>query len=166
MYPLFLFVIAIIAASIHLAFSKQKNTFKRIIEILLAYIIPLNIGTVCLIGFIAHVFFGPQVAALIGWPAHNPFQFEVGIANLSLSVAGFLCIWQRRGFWIATVLISGIFFLGAAYGHLVQMIVHNNYSPYNAGIFLYIGDIAIPSVYLILTLIYCIQNKWFREHSF
>jgi len=162
MYPLILFIIAILAAYTHLIISKKKCTFRRIIEILLAYIIPLNIGVATLIGFIGHAFFGPMIAAKIGWPAHNPFQFEVAIGNLSMSVAGFLAIWQRKGFWLATVLLSGVFFLGAAYGHFVQM-ARGDLSPYNTGIFLYVGDVAIPLIYLALTLIYSIQNKFFRS---
>ena len=162
MYPSLLFLSAVIFAAIHLFTSKRKNSFKRIVEVLLAYIIPFNIGVATLIGFISHAVFGPQTAAMIGWPAHNPFQFEVAIGNLALSVSAFFCIWQRRGFWMATTLISGIFFLGAAYGHLVQKFVHGNNSPYNSGMFLYIGDIAIPLIYLTLMWIYCKQNKFFK----
>ncbi len=162
MYPLVLFIIALIASSLHLAFSKKTATFKRIVEILLAYIIPLNIGVATLIGFVAHAFYGPEIAAQIGWPAHNPFQFEVAIGNLAISVAGFVSIWQRKGFWMATTLFSGIYFLGAAYGHFVQM-ARGDMSPYNTGIFLYVGDVAIPLIYLGLTLIYCINNKFFRS---
>lgn len=163
MYPLILFIIAIILATIHLIISNKKCTFKRIIEMLLAYIIPINIGIATLLGFIAHAFYGPETAAKIGWPPNNPFQFEVAIGNLSMSVAAFFCIWQRKGFWMATTIFSGIFFLGAAYGHLVQMIAYRDHSPYNTGIFLYIGDIAIPLFYLLLTLIYSAQNKFFKK---
>ncbi len=160
MYPLILFIIAILASTLHLLLSKKKTTFRRIVEIALLYIIPLTIGVGALIAFVGHVFFGPMVAAQIGWPAHNPFQFEVGIGNLAMSVAGFFCIWQRRGFWMATTLFSGVFLLGAAYGHLVQ-IAGGDTSPLNTGIFLYVGDVGIPLIYLGLTLIYCIQNRFF-----
>lgn len=155
MYPLLLFIIALIGSSFHIWKTKR---FDKTVEILLSWILPLNIGVACLIGFIAHAFFGPQTAAQIGWPAHNPFQFEVAVGNLAMSVSGFLCMWQRRGFWLATALFSAIFFLGAAFGHIVQMIEHHNYSPYNSGIFLYIGDIVIPLIYSVLALIYSKQN--------
>ncbi|MFZ0565927.1 MAG: DUF6790 family protein [Chlamydiales bacterium] len=162
MYPLALFIIAVLAACIHFFISKKK-TFARFIELSLAYMIPLNIGVATLIGFISHAFFGPETAEQIGWPAHNPFQFEVAVGNLAMSAAGFLCIWQKKGFWLATTIFSGIFFLGAAVGHIVQMVVHGNYSPYNSGPFLYIGDIAIPLVYLTLALIYSAQNRFFKS---
>ncbi|MCH9626016.1 MAG: hypothetical protein S4CHLAM123_12050 [Chlamydiales bacterium] len=163
MYPIILFVIAAFAILIHFYLSKNK-TFARLVELSLAYIIPLNIGVGTLIGFIAHAFYGPEIAAKIGWPAHNPFQFEVAIGNLAMSVAGFMCIWQKKGFWLATTIFSGIFFLGAAFGHIVQMVVHENYSPYNSGPFLYIGDIAIPLLYLTLALIYSGQNHFFKKN--
>lgn len=163
MYPIVLLVIAIILAVLHLSLSKKRVTFKRTIEVLLAYIIPLNIGVATLLGFIGHAFFGVEIAKLIGWPPNNPFQFEVAIGNLAMSVAAFLCIWQRRGFWLATTIFSGVFFLGAAFGHVVQM-RQGNYSPYNSGPFLYVGDILIPIIYLILALIYSYQNNFFRKY--
>jgi len=162
MYLVVLFVIAILCATVHLFVSKKKVSFKRIIEILLAYIIPFSIGIASLLGFIFHAFFGPETAARIGWPPNNPFQFEVAIGNLAMSVAGFLAIWQRRGFWMATTIFSGVFSLGAAYGHIVQML-GGNHAPYNSGVFLYLGDIVIPIIYLVLTGIYTYQNKFFRN---
>jgi len=159
-----LFVIALCLAIGHLFLTKQPKTAKRTVELLLAYIIPLNIGVATLIGFVGHAFYGPEVAKLIGWPAGNPFQFEVAIGNLAMSVAGFLSIWQRKGFWLATTVFSGVYFLGAAYGHFVQM-AQGDTSPYNTGLFLYVGDIVIPMVYLILTGIYAYQNKWFGREN-
>lgn len=57
MYLVVLFVIAILCATVHLFVSKKKVSFKRIIEILLAYIIPFSIGIASLLGFIFHAFF-------------------------------------------------------------------------------------------------------------
>lgn len=161
MYPLALFIIAVVAALIHFIVGHGK-TFTRAVELLLAYIIPLNIGIGGTIGFIGHIFYGPEIAKEIGWPPNNPFQFEVGIGNLSFAIAGLLCIWQRKGFWMATTIFAGIFFLGAAYGHLVQL-AKGDTSPYNTGAFLYIGDIAIPIIYLILTFIYASHHKFFKN---
>ncbi len=161
MYPTLLFVIALFGALIHFWVSK-KRSFQRLVELLLAYIIPISIGVGTLLGFIAHAFYGPEIAAQIGWPPNNPFQFEVAIANLAVAICAFLCIWQRRGFWLATTIFAGVYFLGAAYGHIIQMVVHHDYSPYNTGVFLYIGDILIPAIYLTLMGIYTLQHRFFR----
>lgn len=163
MIPVILFIISIIAAVIHVAISKKPRTFARWVEVLLAYILPITIGVNALIAAIAHTFYGPEIAALIGWPPHNPFQFEVAMANLSLAVAGFFSIWQRKAFWFATILVSTTLLWGAAGGHIYQMIVNNNHSPYNSGPFLYLGDMAIPLVYFILGWIYAAQNRFFKE---
>lgn len=165
MYPTVLFIISVIAAFIHFFASKKPRSFRRIVELLLAYIIPLVIGIGLLIGFVAHAFYGPQIAALIGWPAHNPFQFEVAMANLALGLLGILCFWQQKGFWFATILASTTYIWGAAGGHIYQMIVHGNHSPYNSGVFLYLGDMAIPLVYFVLGWIYAAQNRFFKKEK-
>ncbi|MHB9111813.1 MAG: DUF6790 family protein [Thermoleophilia bacterium] len=43
-------------------------------------------GRYCLGGvwsFMGHAFFAEETAGLIGWPAGNPFQFEIAVTNLS-----------------------------------------------------------------------------------
>ena len=47
--------------------------------------------------FIMHVFFPEISAATIGWTT-NPFQFEVGIANLLTGVLGIISFKSDRGF--------------------------------------------------------------------
>lgn len=153
MYPVILFLIALGAAIAHLVVSKEKANFRVGVKVLLTYILPLNIGIAGILAFIAHAVYGPQTAALIGWPAHNPFQMEIAMANLALGVAGLLCIWMRKGFWLATALFGAIFSCGAAYVHMIEM-AKGNYSTYNSGIFVYFGDLFIPLVYLSLALIY------------
>jgi hypothetical protein len=161
MYPIILSIIALMAASLHVFFQRKKPSRQTAVTTLLAYLIPISIGGTCLIGFVAHLFFGPQTAALIGWPADNPFQQEVGLVNLALAVAAVLCIWMRKGFWLATIVITAVFFLGAAGVHLVQEYKYGNTAPYNSGIFLYVADIALPLVYLALGYLYGKMNKWF-----
>ena len=46
-------------------------------------------------GFVMHVFFADEVAASIGWAAGNPFQMEVGFANLAIGVIGAATFWRR-----------------------------------------------------------------------
>ena len=158
MYTLITFICAIIAATIHLAISRHPLTFKRFIDIYLAYILPVSIGLMGIIGFIAHIFYGPETAKMIGWPPNNPFQLEIGMANLAMGVAGILCIWFRKRFWLATVIFSGIFILGAAHVHMIEM-EKGNFAPYNSGVFLYVGDILIPIIYIILTCVYFFQHR-------
>lgn len=164
MYPIILSILAFMGASLHLFFSQKRVTKERAVELLLSYILPLNIGVTCLIGFTAHLFFGPQTAALIGWPPHNPFQAEVAMGNLGMAITGILCIWWRKGFWLATILFAAVFFLGAAGVHLVE-VARGNTAPYNSGLFLYVGDIALPLLTLFLGFLYARYNKLFKAFT-
>ena len=111
----------------------------------------IGIGSIW--AFIGHVFLANMVAAQIGWPAGSPFQFEVGIANLSYGILGILCLKFRDNFWTATVVAVSIFYWGAAYGHLLNIIQTGNLSPGNAGYALY-GDFIIPLVLIVLFVAY------------
>lgn len=164
MYPLFFFIIAIVAAIIHLKASSDELSFKRIVKILLAYIIPLNIGLQGIIAFIAHHYYGPETAKMIGWAPNSPFQAEIGFANLGLGLVGLLSIFFARGFWLATTIVTAVLFFGAASVHIQEQ-AHGDFAPYNSGPFLYIGDIFIPAVFLILALIYTVQHRFFRDHQ-
>lgn len=161
MYPLILFVLALVAAIMHLLISRPAVTATRTIEVLLSYIIPLNIGVGSLIAFVGHAFYGPHIADLIGWPPGNPFQSEVAAANLALGVAGLIGIWWRQGFWLATSLIGALFAFGAAYVHFLEK-SQGDTASYNTGVFLYTGDLLIPAVFLILSYFYGAGHNFFK----
>jgi len=60
---------------------------------------------------------------------------------------------KARNFRVATGLAFSVFGLGAAFGHIRDAVLHNNYSPYNVGPVLYIGDILVPVMILSLLLV-------------
>ena len=74
-------IITIIAAILHLYLSKVPKTRNRIFEVFLVWFLFIMVGIGCIVAFIGHVFLSNMVAATIGWPAGNPFQLEVGVAN-------------------------------------------------------------------------------------
>ncbi len=161
MIPILLFIASIIAAIIHLSRKKKPRKSKGKIEIFLAYMIPLNIGVMGIIAFIAHSFYGPQTASMIGFAPNHPFQNEVAIANLGFGVLGLLCLWQRKGCWLATVLGNTIFILGCAISYIVVM---SGGKGDNAHSFLfYINDIVIPIILFLLTCLYCNKNRFFKS---
>ncbi|HET6374638.1 MAG TPA: DUF6790 family protein, partial [Methylocella sp.] len=92
--------------------------------------------------FVCHVFFGEMAAAFIGW-ADSPFQYEVGVASLGYSVLGFLAAWRGFDLRLGAVIAFSIFTLGAAAGHIYQIVTAQNFAPGNAGVILY-TDIFIP----------------------
>ncbi len=125
-------VLSVLLPVAHLFISKEPRTRPRVIRILLLYALVIGVGVIGLpLGFVPHVFFADETARMIGWPPGSPFQFEVGVHDGAWGVLGFLCIWIGGRFWLATGLGWALFMLGATYGHIHQMVEHDNYAPYN-----------------------------------
>jgi Family of unknown function (DUF6790) len=144
--------IGFVLALLHLAMQKQLRTRQRIADLLLLYAFALPIGLGGLVGFIGHTLRAAAVAASIGWPAGNPFQYEVAVANLAFGVLGVLCLRFRGGFWIATAIGWSVFMLGAAGVHLRQIHMGQPYAPDNAGATLYFNIIAPVCVLALLAI--------------
>lgn len=133
--------------------NRKELSGLKVVDIILFYILFINVGLSGLMAFYGHAFLADQVAASIGWAPGSPFQFEVAMANLAFGVLGVLCIPFRDGFWLATGIGYATFLFGAAYVHIRDIITAGNYAVNNAGAQLYIGDIAMPALILILLLV-------------
>lgn len=117
---------------------------------LLSWILLLPVGLGGLWAGIAHVAYPKVAASYIGW-ATSPFQFEVGMADIAMGVAGVLAFRASWGFRAATVLIVSIFFLGDAWGHVRQMQLTHDFSIGNAGPPFWM-DIGLPLLMIVLLL--------------
>jgi uncharacterized protein DUF6790 len=137
-------VLGLLYATIRNQWRKQQ-----IAEILLLSVFLLPVGLGGLVGFIGHTLRATETAASIGWPAGNPFQYEVAVANLAFGTLGILCWRHRGGFWTATGVGWSIFLLGAAGVHLHQIRTGQLFAPGNAGAVLYF-DIFMPVLVLAL----------------
>lgn len=142
----------------HLAFSRRERTAEYVWGVILTYALFFNVGLSGLMGFFAHAFRPAETAALIGWPAGNPFQFEVACANLAFGALGVLCISLRGTFRLATIVGYSVFLVGAAFGHIQQMRLQNNFAPGNAGAPLFI-DIATPIVLLTIWVVHYVVSR-------
>lgn len=129
---IFCLLLALVFSLVNIIFLKKPRTAGNVIEIILLYLFVFQIGLMSFIAFIAHVFRGPEIAALVGWQPGSPFQYEVGMMNLGLAVLGFLCIWFRKEFWLATAIIAAVTMAGCGVGHVREIIVNNNWAPGNA----------------------------------
>jgi hypothetical protein len=141
-YPLTLLVVGLIVSLIAIARAPRPVSTAIIVDKLLAWYVFFNIAIIYLVNFIFHVFFGPMAAAFIGW-SDSPFQFEVGTASLGFSVAGFIAAFGGFDRRLIAVIGPSIFTLGAAIGHVHQMVSAHNFAPGNAGPIFY-TDIIIP----------------------
>lgn len=149
MISLLLVFLTIIISVIEIYTLKFFRDKKKVIEIFLLNSLLFLFGFNGLIGFLAHVFFGPQTARLIGWESGNPFQYEVGIANFAFGIIALLCLFFRHNFWLAAIIANTVWCWGNAIGHIRSMITTENFSPGNAGGFFY-ADICFPFIAIIL----------------
>ena len=157
MVALFFLVLGLVVGTVHLYLDKQPRTKGRVAEIFLLWLLVIAVGILGILAFISHTVFADATAASIGWPAGNPFQSEVAVANLSVGVLGILCYWMRGSFWNATVIGFSVWFLGDAVVHIRSIVVSANYAPDNAGVTFYL-DILVP-VMIIALLVYYLYAK-------
>lgn len=156
-YFLTTFILGLIAGWISLARKPRPLTPNVKVESFLSWYMLLPIGISNLVNFVFHVFFGEMTARFIGW-ADSPFQREVGFASLGIGIAGVLAYKAGLPFRVAAFIPPAVFSLGAAGGHIYEMIATNNYSPGNVGLVLP-SDIIIPIAGLVLIWLSCKYPK-------
>jgi hypothetical protein len=111
------------------------------------------VGVTGIIAASGHLFRADEVARSIGWAPGSPFQWEVGVAGLGFGVLGVMCPAYGRGFWLATIVMASIFLIGAAVGHVKQMVFAKNFAPGNAGL-IFAADVIVPIFLIVLYLTY------------
>jgi hypothetical protein len=144
-------LIALVGASVHLAFSpRRRSSGAAIAGTYLLYLLFFYAGLMGLLTAYAHVFRPVETSASIGWST-SPYEYEVGMADLTVGVLGVLCLKLRGNFWLATSIANAVWLLGDAVGHVRQMTLNHNHAANNSGVFL-ITEFIMPVVILCLTL--------------
>jgi hypothetical protein len=141
-YSLTFLAIGLLFSFVAIARATKPVERSLIVEKLLAWHVFWAIGVCYFYNFIMHAFFGRMSAAFIGW-SDSPFQFEVATASLGFAVIGFLAAFRSFDLRLAAIVGPSLFMLGAAAGHVYQMLARHNFAPGNAGIIFYM-DIIIP----------------------
>jgi hypothetical protein len=118
------------------------RTKASLAERLLAFYVLFSVGALNLVNFVYHVFFGAMSAHFIGW-ADSPFQAELGFASLGFALVGFIAWRGSYGMRVAAVLGPAVFLLGAAGGHIYQIMTTGNHAAGNSGLLLWM-DVVIP----------------------
>src|SRR6266480_7888953 len=137
-------IVGLIAAGIWLLNKTKPLGINTVAEAFFSYYLLFTIGLNNLLNFVFHVFFGEMSAKFIGWD-NSPFQAEVGFASLGVGIAGVIAFRASLPFRFATLIPPAVFSLGAAGGHIYQMIAAHNFSPGNVGLVLP-SDILIPVI--------------------
>ena len=157
-FTLSFLVLGLIVSGFSLLRKPRPLSQARIVEALFAWFLFFSIGCSFLYNFIMHSFFGEMAASFIGW-SQSPFQFEVGTASLGYAVVGFLAFRGSLGMRAAAVVGPSMFLLGAAGGHIYQMITAHNFAPGNAGLIFY-TDILLPIIsFFLLGMQYRCQRR-------
>jgi hypothetical protein len=146
-------LVAALALAAVFAWLKRGGPDGGFAEQLLRWVLLLSVGVQGVYTFVVHVFFPAYSAEHIGW-AVSPFQFEVGIADLTVGVLGLVAFWSNVSFRLAAVIAAAVWYGGDAIGHVRQMIVANNFAPGNAGSWFW-TDVLIPIV-----LVACMIAVW------
>jgi hypothetical protein len=157
-FTLTFLIVGLIASGIALLRAPKPLTAPVVVEALFTYFLLFSIGFSFLYNFVVHTFFGPMAARFIGWE-DSPFQAEVGFASLGFAVVGFLAFRRSFDLRLAAVVGPALFLLGAAGGHLYQMLAAGNFAPGNAGVIFY-TDILIP---LVGCALLWLQHRYQRE---
>lgn len=145
MYLIVFAILAVFGAFLHLIVSKGRKTAPGVVEIVLLYWFAMAIGGGGIFAFVGHTFRANQVAVAIGWPAANPFQQEVAVADLALGILGLACIAIRQNFWTATAVAAAVMYWGHAFIHVYQLLRYGNRHTDNVGPILW-GCVFIPAV--------------------
>jgi Na+/melibiose symporter-like transporter len=149
--PVALWAVALLSAAIAVALGPRPISFGSVVDRLLRYMLIFPVGVQGLWAFVCHVFIPEQAAASIGWEP-SPFQFEVGVADLGIGLAGLYAAFQSFQARAAVAVMAACFLGGAAVGHMMDIALGDNLTPGNAGPILY-TDILTPIAMLVLLLV-------------
>jgi 4-amino-4-deoxy-L-arabinose transferase-like glycosyltransferase len=125
-------VLPVIIAVGHLGLDSSSRPRERRLEIFLLYLFGVGVAGSGIGGFFGHVFISDPVAESIGWPTGNPFQLEVGVANLAVGILGVVAMGRRDGFREATVIAATVLGVGATVVHVMDVIDSGNLAPGNS----------------------------------
>ena len=129
---LFVFsVLPLVAAGTQIFLDKSCRSRERNLEIFLLYLFGVGVAGGGIGGFFGHFFISDVVAQSIGWPKGNPFQLEVGFANLALGILGIGAMSRRDGFREATVIAVTVLGVGATIVHIMDIVQTGNLAPGN-----------------------------------
>jgi 4-amino-4-deoxy-L-arabinose transferase-like glycosyltransferase len=142
-------VLPLLFALAFVLFDRNTRSQERRVEVFLIFLLALGVAGSGIGGFFAHLFLSDMVADSVGWPAGNPFQLEVGFANLAVGVLGILAVGRRDGFREATVIAATIFSVGATVIHLLDIVQTGNLAPGNT---LQNADNLVGPIFLIIFL--------------
>ena len=149
--PLIMFVVAILVATI---VRRPQPTAERY----LAWLLLFSVGIDGIWAGIFHIFFPGVASGEIGWQP-SPFEFEIGVADLSLRIVAVISFWRSLSFQSAIAFFAALFYAGVVIGHFNQAFAHGDYSPDNFGIMLIVTILRVVLIAILL------RAAWHRRKA-
>lgn len=148
--PVVMFVAAILVAVL-----TKRPSFAP--ERFFSWLLLLSVGVEALWGGLFHVFFPEMGSAQIGWQP-SPYEFEIGVADISLGLVAIAAFWRSLSFKSAIAVFSVLFDAGVLIGHFQQAFSANNFSPDN------FGALQIVTALHIILLPILLAMTWRHRH--
>lgn len=146
--PILSWVAALVASALAVWRGPRPATQPFVVDRLLRWLFVFPVGLMGLWAATGHIFFPEIAARAIGWQT-SPFQFEVGVANLGIGVAGLYAAFRGFEARLAANLALGCFLVGAGVGHIRDIVQAGNLAAGNAGPILF-TDFLTPIVIFVL----------------
>lgn len=150
--PIVMFVAAILIAVL-----TKRPRFAP--ERFFSWLLLLSVGVEALWGGLFHVFFPEMASAQIGWQP-SPYEFEIGVADISLGLVAIAAFWRSLSFKSAIAVFSVLFDAGVLVGHFQQALAANDFSPDN------FGALQIVTALHIVLLPILLVMTWRHEHRY
>lgn len=142
------YVLGWLAGILMLAFNNGPHDGQAISRILLSAHLNVTVGLTGLLGAYGHLFMSDKIARKIGWQPGSMFQRELGYCCLGTGLMGIASFWFRDNFWLATIIFTSTFLLGAAQVHITEMKKRKNFNRGNS--LPVIPDLLIPFTLILL----------------
>jgi hypothetical protein len=147
--PPILFVAALFIAYVRHTPSSRPRRY-------LDWLLLLSVGVEGIWAGVFHIFFPAVASGQIGW-VPSPFEFEIGVADLSIGIVAVLSFWRSLSFKSAVVCYIALFYFGVAVGHLYQAASRHDFSPDNFGILL------LLTIVKLVLLPWLLRKAWRAE---
>lgn len=112
-------IVGVIVALIGAFVQSRRHRHRPAADIHMLWWMVLIVGVVSIIGAGYHVFDGERTAELIGYTrGDGGFQWENAMGDLAIGVVGLMAYRFRGHFWLATIVVLTIQYVGDAAGHI------------------------------------------------
>lgn len=138
-----LIVVALFVAAARVAREKARRVPVNVADVYWQEQLFYSVGISFVYGGLIHAFFQQLASSDIGWTP-SPFEYELGFAEVGLGIVALLSRFRSFDMRLAVTIVFAVFSFAAAAQHIYFIVCCGNMHPGNAGIVLWVNDIALP----------------------